>query len=116
MSLLGFLFKDWGASSAPTPKPSPTPGPQGPLGPSHERAAFAEPEPGIIEQFVGFWRGHAVYRERGPKVTWVRDQRAIDNEKAKAKRQQESPLSFLDDSVDGHAMLAYSQTPDELCR
>jgi hypothetical protein len=41
---------------------------------------------GIIERLVGYWRGVPVYREPAPKAVFLRDPRAVANEKAAAER------------------------------
>jgi hypothetical protein len=79
-----------------------TPTVQGPIGLKIDQD-FAEPQPGIIERFVGHWRGHPVYRERAPKPIWIRDPRVVANEKAAAERRRarhgNAPISFVDDGV-----------------
>jgi hypothetical protein len=62
---------------------------------------FRPPEPGIAERFVGWWNGHPVYRERAPKPVFLRDPRAVRNEKATAERRaargEVGTLEGLDD-------------------
>jgi hypothetical protein len=60
---------------------------------------FRAPEPGIIERFAGYWRGVPIYRERAPRPVWIRDERAVANEKAAAERRGNAPLWFVDDGA-----------------
>jgi hypothetical protein len=56
------------------------------------------PRDGIIERFAGYWRGIPVYRERAPKATFLRDPRAVANEKRRAARgAADASDNFLDD-------------------
>lgn len=41
---------------------------------------------GIIERLAGYWRGIPVYSERAPKAVFLRDPRAVANERAAAER------------------------------
>jgi hypothetical protein len=84
-------------SEAPPPPAQPATG-------VHQDDDFRPPPPrdGIIERFVGFWRGVPIYREKAPKVTWLRDPRAVRNEKLAAERRAArgdagTSDSFLDD-------------------
>jgi hypothetical protein len=52
----------------------------------HRDDDFRPPDPGVAERFVGYWRGHPVYRERAPRPIWIRSERAIANERAAAER------------------------------
>lgn len=80
-------------------KSSLPPAVQRPIGLQHDQG-FAAPEPGIVEKFVGYWRGHAVYRERAPKAIWIPDPRAERNRQIAAQRRaargEANPL-WLDD-------------------
>jgi hypothetical protein len=75
--------------------------PQPPTG-IHEDDDFRPSEPGVAERFVGWWNGHPVYREPAPKATFLRDPRAVRNEKLAAERRAArgdagTSDSFLDD-------------------
>jgi hypothetical protein len=97
MRLFRNLLKNW--------MPSPAPAVQGPLGPSGERECFAPPEPGIIERFAGYWRGHPIYIEQAPRPIWIRSERAIANEKLAAERRMarggDGPIRVVDDPLPG---------------
>jgi hypothetical protein len=88
------IFRSW----LPTTQPAV----QGPIG-LRVDDDFRAPEPGIVERFAGYWRGHPVYRERAPKPVWIRDPRAVANEKTVAERrrarQGDAPISFIDDGA-----------------
>jgi hypothetical protein len=86
----------WRQSEAPPPSAQPATGIQ-------QDADFRPPLPrgGIIERFVGWWNGHPVYRERPPKVTWLRDPRAVRNEKLTAERRARGEVGTLESLDDG---------------
>lgn len=91
------ILKDW---LDPAPQ-----APQGPIGRADDRAWAEPPEPTVGEIFAGWWNGHAVYRERAPRPIWIRDPRAVANEKAaleraKARNETRPPIWFLHNGRD----------------
>jgi hypothetical protein len=105
MRFLPRIFKNW------------PPAAQGPIGLKIDQD-FAAPDPGIVERFAGYWRGHPIYRERAPRPIWIRSERAIANEKAAAERRRarggDAPIWIIDDGAPAH--IPYALTGDELSR
>jgi hypothetical protein len=73
---------------------------QPPIGQARDQD-FAPPEPGIVEQIVGYWRGQWVYLEKPPRPIILRDPRAVENERIARERRRRrgegvGPIFWLD--------------------